>query len=342
MRVHKSPEPHRASGGNPKRDAPHSGTTSRRPSPGIPAVFQYEKKDTPASAPAQGRIPASRGRTAPESAARPVAPGADHLTIEVVGTVTPQERAEREPRLRAAVAEAIERVAASRNRLRATLSGSHENPDPAVLAALRASFPVFQDHAPGSQEFHRMAQHVLVVLSLIHNGLTTPGVRFALAGRPGLFDMTARNAQASGAYGWVDAPLLGVGHDQSRPELPPLGRLDGPINLFPAGLSAWSVIHEASHKFARTLDYQYTPHERELGEDSAMGNLADAFEDDPAQSEAIARQRTQQLDRRRSRPAESFVANYWGRDQLAWYAMGPRALMNADSYAQLVMTLRQE
>lgn len=267
---------------------------------------------------------------------------AEHVSVEVRGTMSARNRAEREPRLRAAVAEAAHRVASARDRMRAALSGRAEDVDPVVLGALRSSLPVFQDHEPGSQEFQRMAQHVLNVLSRIHNGLTAQGVRFALVGEPGTFDFHARAAVAAQAYGWIDPPWLGVRHDQSRPEPPEIGRFDGAVNLLPGGLFAWGVIHEASHRFARTLDYQYSPHDVERGEDSVMGPLAEAVKDEPVQREAIARQRAVQLDRRRSRPAAVFVCDYWGRDQQAWYAMGDRALMNADSYAQLVMTLTQE
>lgn len=111
----------------------------------------------------------------------------------------------------------------------------------------------------------------------------------------------------------------------------------GPINLRALGENVWYIIHEATHRFAGTLDYQYSPYEHELNEDRADTGTAQTL---GWSQQELADYSADRLGKRVARDADQ----YTGKDesahpakQLNWYAMGRRALMNADSYAQFVL-----
>ncbi|QFQ98998.1 hypothetical protein F9278_25800 [Streptomyces phaeolivaceus] len=142
-----------------------------------------------------------------------------------------------------------------------------------------------------------------------------------------------------GVAGWV-APSASdlynrVFHPNQRKSrgLPTMdaGR-SGPINLTDEGQNAWYIIHEATHRFAGTLDYPYSARDMELQEED--GNAAT----DALVPEGAAEREATMLGKRALRdPATYSGANDGSNRQPDWYAMGRRALMNADSYAQFIL-----
>ncbi|WP_221348529.1 hypothetical protein [Streptomyces beigongshangae] len=222
----------------------------------------------------------------------------------------------------------------------AMLNSSGGTPSGALLQALRSAFPLFRTVPP--QQIGQFLPRIAEVLRRVRTGLDSQGAQIALVGQTSAFDLGARGAGDAGVAGWVDPSAqdlmarLNPNHMKSEdlPSMDP-GR-GGPINLREDGEVAWYVIHEATHRFAGTLDYQYSSYDHELQEDAAQAGLAGALG-----QAAVADQDAEMLGRRVARDP----ATYTGQNGTArplrqenWYAMGRRALMNADSYAHFVMT----
>ncbi|MGW6011483.1 eCIS core domain-containing protein [Streptomyces sp. NPDC055210] len=252
------------------------------------------------------------------------------------GTIADHKYPQRENRTRKAVVEAQEKMAAAQ----ALLSSAGGAPSGLLLQALKSAFPLFQTATP--QQIGELVPRISEVLRRVQVGLNSQGAQIALVGQPSMFDTTAKGAAASGAAGWV-APStkdymsrMNPDHMKSE-ELPSMdaGRT-GPINLREEGEVAWYVIHEATHRFAGTLDYQYSSYDHELSEDAAQAGLATVL--DPA---TAATHDAAMLGKRVARDPATYTGdNETQRPQRQqnWYAMGRRALMNADSYAHFVMT----
>ncbi|MFF3485066.1 hypothetical protein ACFYXC_17645 [Streptomyces sp. NPDC002701] len=252
------------------------------------------------------------------------------------GTIPDAAYPGRETRTRKAVVEAQQKMAAAL----ALLDSAGASPNGPLLRALKSAFPVFQTAT--SQQIGQFLPRIGKVLRRVQAGLNSQGAQIALVGQTSPLDLGARGAGDAGVAGWVGPSgqdllaRLNPNHMKSE-DLPPMdsGR-SGPINLREEGEVAWYVIHEATHRFAGTLDYQYSSYEHELHEDTAQGALAAVL--DPADA---AGQEAEMLGRRVARDPDT----YTGRNETArpqrqqnWYAMGRRALMNADSYAHFVMT----
>ncbi|MFD0312415.1 DUF4157 domain-containing protein [Streptomyces sp. NPDC127119] len=252
------------------------------------------------------------------------------------GTIADHKYPQRENRTRKAVVEAQEKMATAQ----ALLSSAGGAPSGLLLQALKSAFPLFQTATP--QQIGELVPRISEVLRRVQVGLNSQGAQIALVGQPSMFDTTAKGAAASGAAGWV-APStkdymsrMNPDHMKSE-ELPSMdaGRT-GPINLREEGEVAWYVIHEATHRFAGTLDYQYSSYDHELSEDAAQAGLATVL--DPA---TAATHDAAMLGKRVARDPATYTGdNETQRPQRQqnWYAMGRRALMNADSYAHFVMT----
>ncbi|MEU9184650.1 DUF4157 domain-containing protein [Streptomyces sp. NPDC048484] len=252
------------------------------------------------------------------------------------GTIADHEYPQRETRTRKAVVEAQEKMATAL----ALLSAAGGTPNGLLLQALRSAFPLFQTATP--QQIGGLLPRISEVLRRVQVGLNSQGAQIALVGQASMFDRGARGANAAGAAGWVDPSAkdylarLKPDHMKSE-ELPSMdsGRT-GAINLREEGEVAWYVIHEATHRFAGTLDYQYSSYDHELQEDAAHAGLATVL--DPA---TMATQDAAMLGRRGARDPSTYSGDnetQRPKRQENWYAMGRRALMNADSYAHFVMT----
>ncbi|MFE7032537.1 DUF4157 domain-containing protein [Streptomyces sp. NPDC057621] len=252
------------------------------------------------------------------------------------GTIADHKYPQRENRTRKAVVEAQEKMATAQ----ALLGSAGAAPSGLLLQALKSAFPLFQTAT--AQQIGELVPRISEVLRRVQVGLNSQGAQIALVGEPSMFDISAKGATASGAAGWVDPSTkdytsrLNPDYMKSE-ELPSMdsGRT-GPINLREEGEVAWYVIHEATHRFAGTLDYQYSSYDHELSEDAAQAGLASVL--DPA---TAATQDAAMLGRRVARDPSTYTGdNETQRPQRQenWYAMGRRALMNADSYAHFVMT----
>ncbi|MCX4235709.1 eCIS core domain-containing protein [Streptomyces ortus] len=252
------------------------------------------------------------------------------------GTIADHRFPQRENRTRKAVVEAQEKMAAAL----ALLSSSGGTPSGLLLQALKSAFPLFQTATP--QQIGELLPRISEVLRRVQVGLNSQGAQIALVGQPSMFDTSAKGATAAGAAGWVDPSAkdymtrLNPDHMKSE-ELPSMdsGR-SGAINLREEGEVAWYVIHEATHRFAGTLDYQYSSYDHELSEDAAQAGLATVL--DPA---TAATHDAAMLGRRVARDPGTYTGDnetQRPKRQENWYAMGRRALMNADSYAHFVMT----
>ncbi|MFH8465303.1 DUF4157 domain-containing protein [Streptomyces sp. NPDC017991] len=258
------------------------------------------------------------------------------VAISKRGTIADHKYPQRETRTRKAVVEAQQKMTAAL----ALLNSAGGAPSGVLLQALRSAFPVFQTATP--QQVGTLLPRISEVLRRVQVGLASQGAQIALVGEASMFDLSAKGANASGAAGWVDASTkdyaarLNPDYMKSE-ELPSMdsGRT-GAINLREEGEVAWYVIHEATHRFAGTLDYQYSSYDHELSEDAAQAGLATVL--DPA---TAATQDAAMLGRRVARDPDTYTGDnetQRPKRQENWYAMGRRALMNADSYAHFVMT----
>lgn len=239
---------------------------------------------------------------------------------------------EREAKVRNALVDAKRQLASAIDMLRAA-----GPPGGRLLDALRSGFPGLQQASP--QQIQPLLPHVAEVLTRVQAGLNASGAQIALVGETPWHDLGALGADQANVAGWV-APTVGERlrpHDMKSEDLPTMdaGR-GGPINLRTIGENVWYIIHEATHRFAGTLDFQYSSYEHELSEDRADMGTAHSL---GWSQQELAEYSADRLGRRAARDPDE----YTGQDepahpakQLNWYALGKRALMNADSYAQFV------
>ncbi|WP_405761037.1 MULTISPECIES: DUF4157 domain-containing protein [unclassified Streptomyces] len=237
------------------------------------------------------------------------------------GTIPEREYPERESKARRELVTAKRYIASAL----ALLKSAGDDPSGALLTALRSGFPAFRAAPP--RQIAEFLPHIAEVVRRIQVGLDAQGAQIALAGE-------GAGAPPS-AMGWVDWPLKEklMPHPQKSEKLPPMDTdRSGPIHLTKEGQIAWYFIHEATHRFAGTLDYQYSPREGELAQDDYVTEM-------PADlAEAAAAQEKSNLGKRAVRDPEQYSGkNNDGERQPNWYALGRRALMNADSYAQFIM-----
>lgn len=252
--------------------------------------------------------------------------GSGNVTFSKKGTIPDREYPGVESRTRRAVVEAKQKIAAVLAMLRSASGG----PSGPLLTGLHSGFPALRAMTP--QQINAFLPHVTEVVRRIQAGLNSAGAEITLVGEG--------DGVSADVAGWVGASWGDFTNRALRPnqqkseELPTMdaGR-SGPIHLTAIGQNAWYVIHEATHRFAGTLDYQYSPQQQELEEEDYAGGLATAM---PDQAPAFERA---MLDKRVVRDPST----YTGKDEPSplkqpnWYAMGRRALMNADSYAQFIL-----
>ncbi|MFI5684857.1 DUF4157 domain-containing protein [Streptomyces sp. NPDC051636] len=243
------------------------------------------------------------------------------------GTIPDPDYPRHEMRTRRAVVEAKEKIAS----VLAMLQAAGNDPAGPLLAGLRSGFPEFRSAKP--PQIGTFLPRVAEVVRRIQAGLNSAGTEIALVG-----EGTGTPADVAG---WVAPSTRDIANrvfnpnQQKSEELPTMdmGR-SGPIHLTEKGQNAWYVIHEATHRFAGTLDYQYSPYDQELEEEGYERELAAIMPDEAAARDAAM------LGRRAVRDPGA----YTGKDEPSpakqpnWYAMGQRALMNADSYAQFILT----
>ncbi len=317
-----------------------NGTTRTRTPEGGRSTGQWHLKDNPrqVSEPTEaGGVAARLAHTDPRHGDE-----YDDVTHQVyssgnaqitkVGTVDKPDQ--REGIVRLALVDAKRRM----HQTIAALTSAAGHPQGRLLAALQRSFPVFQQ-AQGQIDMQDCMAHIAQILVRVVDGLESPtGARIAIVGVPGLLDISAQSAVTAGANGWVNpsttdlAMRLKPGYMQEDKVIDPFER-SGPIHLREGGQEAWTIIHEATHRFAGTLDYQYTPYEGEKSRDAVAAEMA-ALGIAPTAGPGARFD-----DNRVQLPAD----RYTGQDeadlqlkQYNWYALGKRAFMNADSYAQLV------
>ncbi|MFE1241984.1 hypothetical protein [Streptomyces tendae] len=251
--------------------------------------------------------------------------GSGNVKITTLGEIAAPDRWANT--VRRVLPEAKRRVELALRELRAT-DGA---PQGALLDALTSSFPLFQRTTP--QEAAPLLAHLTVVLERVAAGLDSGTATVTLVGRTS-YHLAAALAEKAGAVGWVDPVARDVTgrlldpHRMKRDEIAPVFARKGPIHLTKANDKdwdlAWTLVHEATHRYAGTDDYQYSSYELERVED-ALG-----------------------APRPENRQARDPMT-YTGADESVlpakqhnWYAMGRRSLMNADSFAQFVMTLTGE
>ncbi|WP_236045748.1 eCIS core domain-containing protein [Streptacidiphilus fuscans] len=240
------------------------------------------------------------------------------------GTIPERDYPQRESQTRAALVEAKEAIATTL----ALLAAAGNAPSGQLLTGLQSGFPVFRSATP--QQIAAFLPRIVEVVRRIQAGLNAHGAEFTLVGS---------GKVPRGVAGWVGSSWgdlytrLSNPKQQQSEELPTMdtGR-SGPINLTEEGQVAWYVIHEATHRFAGTLDYQYSAHDSELQEEKFVGGMAKRMPEEAAQLEE------QMLGRRALRDPSTYSGENKESDrQSNWYAMGQRALMNADSYAQFIL-----
>ncbi|MGW2637908.1 eCIS core domain-containing protein [Streptomyces sp. NPDC001348] len=250
-----------------------------------------------------------------------------NVTFSKKGTIPDRDYPGVESRTRRAVVEAKEKIAS----VLAMLQAAGGNPGGPLLAGLRSGFPAFRSATP--QQIATFLPRITEVVRRIQAGLNSGGAEIALVG--------AGTGTPSDVAGWVAPSARDIANrvlnpnQQKSEELPTMdvGR-SGPINLTEKGQNAWYIIHEATHRFAGTLDYQYSPYDQELEEEGYEAELATVMPDQAAARDAAM------LGKRAVRDP----GTYTGKDEPSpakqpnWYAMGRRALMNADSYAQFILT----
>ncbi|MGI5428938.1 hypothetical protein [Streptomyces sp. CA-179760] len=233
----------------------------------------------------------------------------ENVAFSTKGRIADKDLVRRRTQTSRAVAEAKHRIASAPKMLK----DAHGAPAGPLLAGLQSGFPVFRTAPPGA-----LAPFLPRIAEIVQQ---------RCAGRAG-------NATA-----WVDwnlsenvAGLFSLGHDKMSEELPPLMERSGPIHLLERGQDAWYIVHEATHRFAGTLDFQYSPYFDEMAEDNSQA---------AAGPETVEAMEPSVLARREVRDPKEFI----GKDeqtflpkQANWYALGRRALMNADSYAQFILT----
>ncbi|MEV7088460.1 hypothetical protein AB0O07_21650 [Streptomyces sp. NPDC093085] len=232
------------------------------------------------------------------------------------------EYPQRETKSRKALVEAKRKLATALT----LLQNAGNTPSGPLLQALGSGFPVFRTASP--EEIAKFIPHIITVLKRVQIGLNANGAEIALVNRP----------PAPSVAGWVD-PNLTTRLKQTgmKSENPPsIGTgSSGPIHLTEKGQEAWTIIHEATHKYSGTLDFQYSSYDAETN--------AENFESDMASirtPEAQAAAENTLLTNRRPRDPRTYTGDNETENtkkQQNWYAMGKRALMNADSYAQFVL-----
>ena len=244
---------------------------------------------------------------------------------------------EHETRFRHALVEAKRRLATALDLLRT----AGDRPSGRTLHALKLSFPAFQ--SASATDIAQFLPRIIEVIRKVQAGLNAPGAEFALVGKTSILDVGATMATRANAVGWVAPTARDITSrlksDYMRTEeLPETTARSGAINLRQPGENAWFIIHEATHRFSGTLDYQYSSYQHEINEDTADSGMAELMGMTPEQSAQHS------AGRLRNRVAGD-PDHYTGKDESAqpqkqknWYAMGKRALMNADSYAQFVLT----
>ncbi|MFJ8160191.1 DUF4157 domain-containing protein [Streptomyces sp. NPDC096136] len=236
------------------------------------------------------------------------------------GAIPEREQRERESAARRELVTAKRYIASAL----ALLGTAADGPGGALLAGLRSGFPAFRAMTP--RQIAAFLPHIAEVVHRIKAGLDAQGAQIALVGE---------GVAPPSVMGWVDWPLAEklMPHPQKSEQLPPMDTArSGPIHLTKQGQIAWYFVHEATHRFAGTLDYQYSPRDAELTQDTVVDDLTRDF------PEEAARQEQSNLGKRALRaPAEYSGRNDDGNRQPNWYAMGRRALMNADSYAQFIL-----
>ncbi|MGI5458359.1 DUF4157 domain-containing protein [Streptomyces sp. CA-249302] len=252
--------------------------------------------------------------------------GSGNVTFSKKGTIPDRDYPATESRTRRAVVEAKQKIAAVLDMLGA--AGNH--PGGALLAGLQSGFPAFRTATP--QQIAAFLPRITEVVGRIQAGLNSAGAEIAIVG-------TGTGTPADVA-GWVAPTARDISNrvfnpnQQKSEDLPGTDARSGPINLTAIGQNAWYVIHEATHRFAGTLDYQYSPYPQELEEENYETQLAGIMPDQAAARDAAM------LGKRAVRDP----GGYTGKDEPSpakqpnWYAMGQRALMNADSYAQFILT----
>ena len=252
-----------------------------------------------------------------------------NATITRVGTVNKPDQ--REGKVRLALVDAKRKI----HQTITALTQANGRPQGPLLAALQRSFPVFQQ-VQGQIDMRECMAHIIQILMRVAQGLESPdGARIAIVGAPGLLDRSAKSAEQAGANGWVNPSAtdlkmrLRAGYMQEDTIIPPFER-SGPIHLRVDGQDVWTIIHEATHRFAGTLDYQYTPYEGERSRDAFAAEMTQA---------GMTPAPTQFDDHREQLPGDRYTGQDEANMQLKqynWYALGRRAFMNADSYSQLV------
>jgi hypothetical protein len=251
-----------------------------------------------------------------------------NITFSQKGAIPQNEYPKRETGTRKAVVEAKQKLAT----VLAMLGTAGDRPSGPLLRALKSGFPAFQTAEP--QQIGELLPRITEVLQRVQKGLNAQGTEITLVGKGAV--------PAPDVAGWVNPSMgdrvAGLRADRMRTEKLPSTetKRSGPIHLTKAGEEAWTIIHEATHRFAGTLDFQYSPYTHEVTEDAAQAGLAPLL---PA-AEAAA-QDTRMLGKRVARAPESYSGRSESghpKKQQNWYAMGRRALMNADSYAHFIMT----
>ncbi|MBP0460728.1 hypothetical protein [Streptomyces montanisoli] len=234
------------------------------------------------------------------------------------GKVPQEEFESREKATRAALVEAKRYVAQAL----AMLEQCNGQPAGALLTGLQSGFPAFR--AASAPERADFVRHVSDVVRRIKQGLDANGLQIALA---------SADQGPLGAQGWVEQNLgERFRGPNMRHETPPaLFERSGPIHLLKPGQTPWYIVHEASHRFAGTLDYQYSPRDDELVKD----RVADGMKNHDA--ETAAKLETEHLDERKVGDPNSYAGKDVPGKATNWYAMGRRSLMNADSYAQFIL-----
>jgi hypothetical protein len=247
-----------------------------------------------------------------------------NATFGKKGTIPDREYPGRESQTRRALVEAKQAIATALT----LLSAAGSAPSGQLLTALQSGFPVFRSATP--EQVAAFLPRIVEVVRRIQAGLNA---------HPAEFTLVANGQVPRGVAGWVGPSWKDFytrvtnPNQQKSEDLPPMdtGR-SGPINLTEEGQSAWYVIHEATHRFAGTLDYQYSAHDSELQEEQFLADMAVTMPDAAAQTEENIMGKRVLRD-----PSEYSGENKESGRQENWYAMGQRALMNADSYAQFIL-----
>ncbi|WP_327728539.1 DUF4157 domain-containing protein [Streptomyces sp. NBC_00487] len=240
------------------------------------------------------------------------------------GTIPDHQYPKRESQTRRALVEAKQAISTAL----AMLQAAGGAPGGQLLTGLQSGFPAFRAAPP--EQIATFLPRIVEVVRRIQAGLNAQGAEIALVGDGNV---------PRGVAGWVAPSMSDMYNRVTNPNqqkseaLPTLdaGR-SGPINLTDEGQNAWYIIHEATHRFAGTLDYQYSARDSELQEEDFNAEMASVMPDTAAASEAAM------LGKRALRdPSEYSGQNKDSDRQPNWYAMGRRALMNADSYAQFIL-----